>query len=41
MEFGLSKCAMLVIKKGKMMQSEGIAMPDGQKMRCLGTDRSY
>ena len=30
MEFGIEKCAMLVIEKGKIMKSVSIELPDGQ-----------
>lgn len=29
MEFGLSKYAMLIMKRGKLVRTGGIAMPDG------------
>ena len=44
MEFGLSKCGVLIMKRGKVVKSEGIRMPDGKMMKnieegeykCLG-----
>ena len=30
MEFGVEKCAMLVIEKGKTVKSVGIELPDGK-----------
>ena len=35
MVFGLDKCAVLVLKRGKMIQTEGIESPDGKHMREL------
>ena len=35
MEFGIEKCAMLVLKRGKVVKSEGIKLPDNRKMRSL------
>ena len=32
MEFGLDKCGVLVMKRGKVVRSEGIELPNGQKM---------
>ena len=44
MEFGLSKCGVLIMKRGKVVESDGLCMPDGTMMRnieeggykCLG-----
>ena len=33
MEFGIKKCGMLVLKRGKIAKMEGIVLPDGQVMR--------
>ena len=30
MEFGIEKCAMLLIEKGKIVKSVGIELPDGK-----------
>ena len=30
MEFGLPKCGVLIMKRGKVVKSEGISMPDGK-----------
>ena len=30
MEFGISKCAVLTLKKGKIVESNGIALPNGE-----------
>ena len=32
MEFGISKCAVVALKKGKSVRSEGIKLPDGEEM---------
>ena len=29
MEFGLSKCGVLIMKRGKVVESDGLCMPDG------------
>uniref|UniRef100_A0A803T202 Reverse transcriptase domain-containing protein n=1 Tax=Anolis carolinensis TaxID=28377 RepID=A0A803T202_ANOCA len=34
MEFGLDKCSTVVLKKGKIIESEGINMPNGQTIKC-------
>ena len=35
MEFGIEKCAMLVIEKGKIVKSVGIELPDGKVFNSL------
>ena len=35
MEFGIEKCAMLVMEKGKIVKSVGIALPDGKDIKLL------
>ena len=35
MEFGKEKCPMLVIEKGKIMNSVGIELPDGKVIKSL------
>ena len=35
MEFGIEKCAMLVIEKGKIVKSVGIEVPDGKVIKSL------
>ena len=32
MEFGISKCGVLTMKRGKIAHSDGISLPDGQRM---------
>ena len=41
MEFGIKKCAMLVMKKGKMSRSEGIVLPDNQIIKGLDEGDGY
>ena len=41
MEFGLSKCTMIVIKRGKLVRSEGIKMPDGEVLKSLEEGDEY
>ena len=33
MEFGLPKCGVLIMKREKVVKSEGISMPDGKMMK--------
>ena len=33
MEFGFEKCGMLLLKRGKVVSSEGVSLPDGQVMK--------
>ena len=35
MEFGIEKCAMLVMEKGKIGKSVGIELPDGKVVKSL------
>ena len=41
MEFGIEKCAMLVMEKGKIVKSVGIALPDGNVIKSLQEGESY
>ena len=41
MEFGIEKCAMLVTKKGKILKSVGIELPDGKVIKSLQEGQSY
>ena len=41
MEFGIEKCAMLVVKKGKKEITEGIELPSQEKIRTLGEKENY
>ena len=38
MVFGLDKYAVLVLKRGKMIRTEGIELPDGEHMREVNHD---
>ena len=33
MEFGIKKCDILTMKRGKIVKSEGIKVPDGEVMK--------
>ena len=41
MEFGLEKCASLVMKKGKVVVYDGITLPDDKMIKNLQEDESY
>ena len=41
MQFGLSKCAVIALKRGKTISGRNIRMPDGEEFRSLGEDGSY
>ena len=41
MEFGVEKCAILTMKKGKMASSDGIALPNKATTKRLKEDDSY
>ena len=41
MEFGIEKCAMLVIEKGKIVKSVGIELPDSRVIKSLQEGESY
>ena len=34
-EFGIEKCALLVVEKGKILKSVGIELPDGNVIKSL------
>ena len=38
MEFGLAKCGVLIMKRGKVIKNEGISMPDGKMMKNIEED---
>ena len=40
-EFGIKKCAVLVIEKGKIVKSVGIELPDGKIIKSLQEGESY
>ena len=41
MEFGMEKCAMSVMEKGKIVKSVGIEVPDGKVIKSLQEGESY
>ena len=41
MEFGISKCATMAMKGGKMVDSEALELPDGLEVPSLKVDASY
>ena len=41
MEFGIEKCAMLLMEKGKTVKSVGVELPDGKVIKSLEEGESY
>ena len=41
MEFGIEKCAMLVMKSGKRHMTDGMELPNHDKIRMLGENETY
>ena len=41
MKFGIKKCAILVIEKGKFVKSVGIELPDGKVIKSLQEGENY
>ena len=41
MKFGVEKCAMLAMEKGKTVESVGIEFPDGKVIKSLQKGESY
>ena len=41
MEFGVDKCAVLILKRGKKTLSDGIDLPHGKQIKSLNTNDSY
>ena len=41
MEFGIEKCAMLVIEKGNIVNSVGIELPDDNVIKLLQEGENY
>ena len=41
MEFGIEKCAMLVMKSGKRYLTDGMGLPNQDKIRTLGENETY
>ena len=40
-EFGIEKCAMLVMKSGKGNMTDGMELPNHGKIRTLGENETY
>ena len=38
MEFGIRKCGILTMKRGKIVNNEGIKLPDGEVMKQVGQE---
>ena len=41
MEFGIEKCAMLVMKSGKQHLTDGMELPNQDKIRTLAENETY
>ena len=41
MEFGIEKCVMLVMKSGKQHLTDGMELPNQDKIRTLGEKKTY
>ena len=41
MEFGIGKCAMLEVKSGKRHITDGMELPNEDKIRTLGKNETY
>ena len=41
MEFGIEKCAMLLMKRGKTKAAKGIKLPNQKSIRTLGKHGNY
>ena len=41
MEFGIEKCAMLVMKSGKRHMTDGMELPNQDKIRTLGEGETF
>ena len=41
MKFGIEKCAVLVLKRGKLTQSEGITLPGENTIKAMGESEGY
>ena len=41
MEFGIWKCVMIEMKRGKLVKNDRIELPDGERIRSLETDEAY
>ena len=38
MDFGVEKCAMMIMTRGKLDKLEGIRLPDGRTIPSIGDD---
>ena len=41
MEFGIDKCATIVLKRGKLVKSDGIKLPDEKEVKSLNEGDGY
>ena len=41
MEFGISKCGILLMKRGKLPKVDGITVPTGEKIEEIDKDKGY
>ena len=41
MTFGIKKCAMVEMKRGKLIDSDGLDLPEGEKIRSLQDEEAY
>ena len=41
MKFGIEKCAVLVLKRGRLAQSEGITLPGENTIKAMGENEGY
>ena len=41
MEFGICKCAVMIMKKGKITRREGVRLPNQGEIKSLGEEDSY
>ena len=41
MEFAIEKCAMQILRSGKRQMTEGIKLPNQEKIKTLGEKENY
>ena len=41
MEFGISKCGILILKRGKLVHLDGTEVPSGERIKEIDTDQGY
>ena len=41
MEFGVDKCAVLVMKRGKIQHTDGIQLPDNKEIKQVDVQKGY